>query len=172
MSHTPTRPAWSLTCVGVSLVALAGAGWVLAAIASDDRAGGGRLAACASGAPWPRLAIDRAAHARRYAARLGLSDGLGGVFTELLDREAWAAIDAEVAQAQVADRLRGRLRWQAPGALVALALTVVLAGTLAWRARRMPAWLAGAGLVALAAFALAGWAITLGIGAGITAVWR
>ena len=169
---TPTRPAWSLTCVGVSLVALVWAGWVLSAIASDDRAAGGRLAACASGAPWPRLALDRDAHARRYAARLGLGDGLGGVFIELLDREAWTAIDAEVTQAQVADRLRGRLRWQAPGALVALALTVLLAGALAWRARRTPAWLAGAGLMAFAALALAGWAITLEIGAGITAVWR
>ncbi len=116
---------------GISTCALAIAAVCLITIVADDQAAGGRLAACAGGVPWPRMALDREAHARRYAGRLGLLDGQGGVFTELLDREAWTAIDAEVAQAAAADRLRQRLRWQAPLLLAAVALGMALAAGLA-----------------------------------------
>ena len=164
-------PACRLAGAAVSLTALVCAAWILIAIVSDDRAAGGRLAACATGAPWPRLALDRDAHARRYAARLGLVDGSGGVFTDLLDREAWTAIDREVAQAQTSERLRGRLRWQGPGALAALGLAVALAGVLGWRARRTPGWLAAAGLLALSGLGLGAWAASLELGPGILAAW-
>ena len=170
MFPTPV-PRWWLTCAIAALVALIAAGWIRAAIASDDRAAGGRLAASAAGAPWPRLALDREAHARRYAGRLGLSDGMGGVFTDLLDRDAWLAIDAEVAEAQASERLRDRLRGPAIGALAALVLTLVTGLALAWRA---PAagWRAAAGLLAAAALGLARWAQALHLPAGISAAWR
>jgi hypothetical protein len=170
MSTRPL-PRWWLTSAIATVIALIAAGSIVAAVARDDRAAGGRLAASAAGAPWPRLALDRDAHARRYAGRLGLSDGMGGVFTDLLDREAWAAIDAEVAEAQASERLRTRLRGPAIGALVALALALVVAVVLAWRAP-VAVWRAAAGLLAAATLALAIWAHALDLPAGISAAWR
>lgn len=156
----------------LGIAALAAAAWMLAVITADDRAAGGRLAGSAAGAPWPRAALDRDAHARRYAARLGLIDGQGGVLPELLDREAWTAIDAEVVQAEAADRLRRRLRWQGPGVVAAIGAALSVAAALAWHARRAPAWLAAAGLLAVGAIAVAARADRLDVVAGALSAWR
>lgn len=131
------------------------AGLALGRIAALDR-GPDRLRMLAAEESWRVPALQREAHAERFAARLGLIDGDGRPMPELLDRDAWRAIDGEIAHARAEGDLRAAVRGLAPLTIAAaVALLLVALVTLGGGMRAVPRPLPGRWPLALGAAAAA-----------------